>query len=100
MGLDQQKPFHRYYRVLSRANWSSREASRLLLTSLVEAFVAEGPLAVGVDETLGRRRGKKIMAKGIYRDPVRSSHSHFVRTSALRWVSVALLALISWASRV
>jgi hypothetical protein len=66
----------------------------------VEAFVPEGPLVVGVDETLERRRGKKIMAKGIYRDPVRSSHSHFVKTSALRWVSVALLAPIPWASRV
>ncbi len=101
MGLDGQKPFHRYHRVfLSRANWSSREASRLLLKSLVEAFAPDGPLVVGVDETLERRRGKKIMAKGIYRDPVRSSHSHFVKTSALRWVSVALLAPIPWASRV
>src|SRR4051794_24533348 len=100
MGLDGEKPFHRYHRVLSRANWSSREASRLLLKSLVEAFVPDGPLVVGVDETLERRRGKKIAAKGIYRDPVRSSHSHFVKTSALRWVSVALLAPIPWASRV
>jgi DDE superfamily endonuclease len=101
MGLDQQKRFHRYHRVLSRAVWSSREASRILLESLVEAFVPEGaPLVVGVDETLERRRGKKIAAKGIYRDPVRSSHAHFVKTSALRWVCVALLAPIPWASRV
>jgi DDE superfamily endonuclease len=100
MGLDRQKPFHRYHRVLNRANWSGREASRLLLKSLVEAFVPDGTLVVGVDETLERRRGKKIAAKGIYRDPVRSSHSHFVKTSALRWVSVALLAPVPWASRV
>jgi DDE superfamily endonuclease len=100
MGLDRQKNFHRYHRVLSRADWSSREASRLLLKSLVEAFAPDGPLVVGIDETLERRRGKKIVAKGIYRDPVRSSHSHFVKTSALRWVSVALLAPIPWASRV
>lgn len=55
---------------------------------------------VGVDETLERRRGKKIAPKGIYRDPVRSSHSHFVKPSALRWVCVTLLAEIPWASRV
>ena len=79
MGLDQQKTFHRYHRVLSHAVWSSREASRVLLDSLVEAFVPEGaPLVVGVEETLERRRGKKIAAKGIYRDPVRSSHAHSV----------------------
>jgi DDE superfamily endonuclease len=100
MGLDGQKSFHRYHRVLSRAKWSSTQASRLLLESLVEAFVPDGPLVVGVDETLERRRGKKITAKGIYRDPVRSSHSHFVKTSALRWVCVTLLAEVPWASRV
>ena len=101
MALDQSKTFHRYHRVLSRAKWSGMEASRILLDSLVEAFVPEGdPLVVGVDETLERRQGKKIAAKGIYRDPVRSSHTHFVKTSALRWVCVALLVRIPWASRV
>src|SRR3954464_7724479 len=68
MGLDQHKPFHRYHRVLSRANWSSREASRLLLKSLVEAFVAEGPLVVGVGGALRGTRGQEIAAKGVYRD--------------------------------
>jgi hypothetical protein len=101
MGLDQQKTFHRYHRVLNRAVWSSGEASRVLSELLVEAFVPEGePLVVGVDETLERRQGKKIAAKGIYRDPVRSSHSHFVKTSALRWVCLTLLAPVPWASRV
>jgi DDE superfamily endonuclease len=61
MGLDQEKRFHRYHRVLSRASWSSREASRILLGLLVEAFVPEGdPLVVGIDEILERRWGKKI----------------------------------------
>jgi hypothetical protein len=100
MGLDQQKRFHRYHRVLSRAKWSTREASRVLLGLLVEAFVPDGPLILGVDETLERRQGKKIAAKGIYRDPVRSSHSHLVKTSALRWVCLTLLAEIPWAGRV
>jgi len=52
---------------------------------LVEAFAPDGPLVVGIDETLERRQDKRIVAKGIYRDPVRSSHSHLVKTSALRW---------------
>jgi hypothetical protein len=101
MGLDQRQQFHRYHRVLSRAVWSSREASRVLLDLLVEAFVPEGaPLVVGIDETLERRQGKKIAAKGTYRDPARSSHSHFVKTSALRWVCLTLLVPVPWASRV
>jgi hypothetical protein len=100
VGLEQERQFCRYHRVLSRAAWSGREVSRVLLRLLVEAFVAEGPLVVGVDETLERRRGKKISAKGIYRDPVRSSREHFVKTSALRWVCLTLLTPVPWASRV
>jgi DDE superfamily endonuclease len=67
VGLQQERRFCRYHRVLSRAAWSSREASRVLLGLLVETFVPQGPLVVGIDETLERRRGKKIAAKGIYR---------------------------------
>lgn len=101
VGLEDERRFCRYHRVLSRAKWSSLQASRVLLGLLAKAFVAEGaPLVVGIDETLERRRGRKIEAKGIYRDPVRSSHSHFVKTSALRWVCVTLLAEIPWACRV
>lgn len=85
MGLDQEKRFHRYHRVLSRASWSSREVARVLLGLLVEAFVPEGdPLVVGIDETLERRWGKKISARGVYRDPVRSTHENFVKSSGLR----------------
>src|SRR5918994_4616756 len=97
MGLDQHKRFHRYHRVLSRASWSSRKVSCILLGLLVEAFVPEGdPLVVGIDETLERRYGKKISAKGVYRDPVRSTHRNIVKSSGLRWVCAMLLVEIPW----
>src|SRR5436190_9509700 len=67
---------------------------------VVGTFVPVGPVVVGIDDTLERRRGAKIKAKGIYRDPVRSSHSHFVKASGLRWISLMLLAPIPWANRV
>jgi hypothetical protein len=101
MGLDQHKRFHRYHRVLSRASWSSVKASRVLLGLLVEMFVPEGdPLIVGIDETLERRWGKNIAAKGVYRDLVRSTHEDFVKSSGLRWVCVMLLVEVPWATRV
>src|SRR5918993_1174215 len=100
MGLDQHKRFHRYHRVLSRASWSSLQASRILLGLLLEAFVGEGPLILGIDETLERRWGKKIAARGVYRDPVLSTHETFVKSSGLRWVCVMLLVEVPWASRV
>jgi hypothetical protein len=59
MGLDHERRFHRYHRVLSRASWSTLEASRVLLGLLVESLVPEGgSLVVGIDETLERRYGK------------------------------------------
>ena len=100
MGLSAEKHFQNFHRVLNRAVWSSREASRLLLGLLVAAFAFWGPVVMGLDDTIERRRGAKIKAKGIYRDPVRSSHSHFVKASGLRWLSLMLLAPIPWAKRV
>jgi len=100
MGLSAEKHFQNFHRVLNRAVWSSREASRLLLGLLVAAFAFWGPVVMGMDDTIERRRGAKIKAKGIYRDPVRSSHSHFVKASGLRWLSLMLLAPIPWAKRV
>jgi DDE superfamily endonuclease len=101
MGLDQEKRFHRYHRVLSRAGWSSRKASGVMFGLLLEAFVPEGsPVVVGIDETLERRYGRKISARGVYRDPVRSTHETFVKSSGLRWVCAMLLVEIPWASRV
>jgi hypothetical protein len=100
MGLGQTAHFQRYHRVLNRASWSSLTASRVLLRLLVAAFVPDGPLVVGVDETLERRTGAQIAAKGVYRDAVRSSHSHFVKVTGLRWVCLMLLTPIPWARRV
>jgi len=101
MGLSDERQFQNYHRVLNRARWSSRELSRRLLLAVVAAFVpGDGPVVVGLDETIERRRGAKIAAKGIYRDPVRSSKSHFVKTSGLRWISMQVLAEIPWAGRV
>lgn len=62
-------------------------------------FAPTGPLVLGIDDTIERRWGKRIAARGIYRDPVRSSDSHFVKTSGLRWLSLMLLVPIPWAHR-
>jgi hypothetical protein len=101
MGLSQECHFQNYHRVLNRDRWSSRALSRILLGSLLRAFVAaDAPVVVGLDETIERRRGAKIAAKGIYRDPVRTSKDHFVKTSGLRWISMQVLAPVPWAQRV
>jgi hypothetical protein len=100
MGLSSDRHFQTYHRVLNRAVWSSLEVSRILLGVLVSTFAATGCIVLGLDETIERRWGPKIKARGIYRDPVRSSRSHFVKASGLRWLSLMLLAPIPWAKTV
>jgi hypothetical protein len=84
MGRSTQGDFQTYHRVLKRAVWSPLKASRLLRRLLVAMFTQWAAIVLGLDDTIERRRGKQITAKGIYRDPVRSSHSHFVKVSGLR----------------
>jgi hypothetical protein len=100
VGKSEEQHFTNYHRVLNRAAWSSLAASRLLLMMLVKVFANDGPLIFGIDDTIERRRGAKIKAKGIYRDPVRSSHSHFVKASGLRWLSMMMMVRIPWAERI
>lgn len=100
MGLSQEGQFQKYHRVLNRARWSSVAVARVLLGLVVDTFVPAGPVVIGIDDTLERRRGAKIKAKGIYRDPVRSSRSQMVKASGLRWLCAMVLAEIPWAGRV
>ncbi len=100
MGRSDEADFQNYHRVLNRAVWSSLAASRILLSLLLAAFAPGGVLVMGLDDTIERRRGDQIKAKGIYRDPVRSSRSHMVKASGLRWLSLMLLVDIAWAGRV
>jgi len=100
VGLSQECHFQNYHRVLNRAVWSNLALSQVLMRALLDAFVPDGPIVLGLDDTIERRRGAKIRAKGIYRDPVRSSQSHFVKASGLRWLSLMLLTKIPWAKRV
>lgn len=100
MGRGGDTGFSRYHDVLSRSRWSALAAARPLLVWLVATFVPTGPVVIGLDDTIERRCGAKIAARGIYRDPVRSSHGHFVKASGLRWLSAMLPVPLPWAGRV
>src|SRR5215471_15383490 len=91
MGLSHERHFQNYHRVLNRARWSSLAVAHVLLELVVRTFLPTGAVVIGLDDTLERRRGQKIKAKGIYRDPVRSSHSHMVKASGLRWLCAMVL---------
>jgi hypothetical protein len=89
--------FSGFHRVLNAARWSGLEGARLLLLLIVAAFVPAGPVVIGLDDTIERRKGSRIAAKGIYRDPVRSSKDCFVKVSGLRWLSLMIVARVPFA---
>jgi len=99
MGLAEQPGFGRYHEALNRARWNARDVARRLLLHLLAVLSPSGEVVIGIDDTIERRWGGKIKARGIYRDPVRSSHGHFVKTSGLRWLSLAVMLPIPFAGR-
>ena len=101
LGRESDHHFCTFHRVLNRAQWSSRAVAGRLLVLLVKTLVPrDAPVVIGLDDTIERRWGPKISARGIYRDPVRSSKGHFVKASGLRWLSAMLLVHIPWADRI
>src|SRR5437764_246527 len=96
MGLERSAGFAVHHRVLSAARWSARAVAHRLLLVLVATLVPDGPVVVGIDDTIERRWGARIEARGIYRDPVRSSRGHFVKASGLRWLCLMVMAPMPW----
>ncbi len=99
MGLADEHGFQRYHEVLNRARWDLRDVARRLLLHLIAVFSPSGEVVIAIGDTIERRWGAKIKARGIYRDPVRSSRGQFVKTSGLRWLSLAVIVRIPFANK-
>lgn len=99
MGLSSVRNYSKYHRVLSRAKWDSLILAKILFGLLVELLPDSWPILIAVDETLERRKGKKIKAKGVYRDAVRSSQSKVVTSFGLKWECMTLIVPLPWCKR-
>ena len=99
MGLADQPGFGRYHEALNRARWDPRDVARRLLLYLLAVLWPSGEVIIAIDDTIERRWGAKIKARGIYRDPVRSSQGQFVKTSGLRWLCLAVMLPVPFAGR-
>ncbi|MGH8071096.1 MAG: IS701 family transposase, partial [Candidatus Entotheonellia bacterium] len=101
MGWAMERRFTNDHRVLNRATWSARQGSRILLELLMLVLVPPGAtIVLGADDTVERRSGRQIKAKGCYRDAVRSTKKHVIRCFGLKWVSMMLLVPVPWSRRV
>ena len=99
MGLSLEKRFERYHRVLSKAKWSEFTLAKIVLGILIELLPKSAPIIIAMDETIERRKGKKITPKGCYRDACRSSHSLVVKCFGLKWLCATLIIRLPWSNR-
>lgn len=101
IGHSQDDGYQRFHRVLNRAKWSAFSAGKILLGLLINTSlsVIPGILVIALDETVERRQGKKIKAKGCYRDAVRSSESCVIKCFGLKWISASVILRMPWCIR-
>lgn len=99
MGLSQEKRFEKYHRVFNRAKWNSLTGAKILLGLLLQLFPSSLPILIVVDDTIERRKGAKIKAKGCYRDACRSTQKIVVKCFGLKWVCLMLIVSLPWCQR-
>lgn len=99
MGLGGERRFEQYHRVLNRARWPGLQGTRVLLGLLIAILPRDWPLEIWADETIERRNGRRIQAKGRYRDAVRSTKGTVVQCHGLKWISLMLLVPLPWSTR-
>src|SRR4051794_4407551 len=100
MGLGHERHFTNYHRVLNRDAWSCLAAGQVLLGLILAIIPHDWPIALAADDTIERRGGRRIEARGCYRDPVRSSRKHLVKCFGLKWVALMILVPVPWSQRV
>lgn len=99
MGMAHNKGFGKYHRFLNRDEWSPLMGAKILFGLLVSLIPPNQTLMIVFDDTVERRKGRTIKAKGCYRDAVRSTQSHVVTCYGLKWMSLCLLVKLPWNTR-
>ena len=99
MGKPDEKRFEKYHRLLNRDRWSCTNCGKVLLGLIILLLPPDFPIIIAIDETLERRKGKNIKAKGCYRDAVRSSENNVVKCFGLKWICMSLIVPLPWCKR-
>jgi hypothetical protein len=92
--------FTAFHRVLNRNAWSGLTLARTLLHMVAAAFVPSGPIIIGLDHTLERRRGPHIGPAGRFYDASRRADTPKPTSRGLRWLSAMVLVEVPFAGRI
>src|SRR5262249_10177853 len=99
MGLGQERHFTNYHRVLNRDAWSCLAAGPIRLGLILALIPRDWPIAWAAADTIERRHGRRIKAKGCYRDAVRSSKKHVVKCFGLRRIALMIPVPVPFGAR-
>ena len=100
LGLAEHPSFTAFHRMLNRNTWSGLALARTLLRMTVAAFVPSGPIVIGIDHTLERRRGPCIGPAGRFYDASRRADMPKPTSRGLRWLSAMVLVEVPFAGRI
>ena len=100
LGLAEHPSFTAFHRVLNRNTWSGLALARTLLHMVVATFVPSGPIIIGLDHTLERRRGPSIGPAGRFYDASRRADMPKPTSRGLRWLSAMVLVEVPFAGRI
>ena len=100
LGLAEHPSSTAFHRVLNRNAWSGLELACTLLHKVVAAFVPSGPIIIGLDHTLERRRGPHIGPAGHFYDASRRADVPKPTSRGLRWLSAMVLVEVPFAGRI
>jgi hypothetical protein len=88
-----------YHRVFSRNRWSLSALARRYVAAVLARFAPDGPILLAGDDTVTEHPGPHVYGKGRHRDPVRSTHTYTAFRWGHKWVVLALLVSVPWATR-
>jgi len=88
-----------YHRVFSRDRWSLSALARRYVAAVLARFAPRGPILLAGDDTVTEHPGPHVFGKGCHRDPVRSTHAFTAFRWGHKWVVLALLVSVPWATR-
>jgi DDE superfamily endonuclease/Archaeal putative transposase ISC1217 len=88
-----------YHRVLSGAKWSGLRLACLLTRLVLLRYWPAGTVTLVGDDTVTEHPGREVYGKAKHRDAVRSSHSYTAWRWGHKWVVLAVLVRLPFASR-
>ena len=87
--------FHRFF---ARARWSL-DTVGLAVFEIIEPWLNDGPVMLGIDDTLARKRGTKMFGAGMHHDPLVSSRRTTITHWGHNWVVLGVIVPLPFCTR-